>query len=225
MTSRERVLASLDHQQTTRAPLDFGGHRSSGIMAIAYAKLKDLLGIHTGNIYVYDMLQQLAIVEPGVLDAFGIDVVEMGRGFCTDDVDWSDWVLPDGTPCKIPAYINIGTEGPDWYLYAPDGTPLAVQKEGSLYFEQVHFPLLDRPIQEDDFSDLPRQCALTMWAGIASPGAHFPLDEDGLTKLAAGAAELRRQSDRAIIGLFGGNFFELPHWLYRMDNYLAYLAL
>ena len=38
------------------------------IAAIAYAKLKKALGITTGDIYVYDMLQQLAIVEPEILD-------------------------------------------------------------------------------------------------------------------------------------------------------------
>jgi uroporphyrinogen-III decarboxylase len=40
MTSRERVRAALAHQQPDRVPVDFGAHRSSGIMAIAYRKLR-----------------------------------------------------------------------------------------------------------------------------------------------------------------------------------------
>jgi len=225
MTSRERVLDALNHVQTDRAPIDFSGHRSSGIMAIAYARLKQALGIRSGGIYVYDMLQQLAIVEPEVLDALGIDVVEMGRGFMPDDNEWRDWVLPDGTPCMIPGYLNLGCEGSDWYLYAPDGTPMAVQKQGTLYFEQVHFPLMDRPIEDDDFSDLPEMCAKTMWAGVPHPGAHFLLDGPGLARLEVGARRLRESTDRAVVGLFGANMFELPQWLYRMDNYLMYTAL
>ena len=69
MTSRERVLTALRHEEPDRVPIDFGGHRSSGISAIAYARLKQALGIDSGDIYVYDMIQQLAIVEPEVLDA------------------------------------------------------------------------------------------------------------------------------------------------------------
>lgn len=111
MTSRERLLAALHHEEPDRAPIDFGGHRSSGISAIGYAKLKKAMGIDSGDIYVYDMVQQLAIVEPEVLDAVGADVVELGRAFMTSDADWRDWVLPDGTPCKIPAYINVEKRG------------------------------------------------------------------------------------------------------------------
>jgi uroporphyrinogen decarboxylase len=45
MTSREKVLAAIQHQQSDLVPVDFGGHRSSGISAIAYARLKKYLGI------------------------------------------------------------------------------------------------------------------------------------------------------------------------------------
>lgn len=226
MTSRERVLAALNFRQPDRVPVDFSGHRSSGIAAIAYARLKRELGIATGDIYVYDMLQQLAIVEPPVLERFSVDVVEMGRGFCRNAADWRDWVLPDGTPCKVPAYLNLERHGDDWMLHAADGTPMAVMKKGMLYFEQIHFPLMERGIEDDDFHDLPQRCAKTMWAGVPHPGAHFPLDAAGLATLAAGARWTREESGgRAVVGLFGANMFELPHWLYRMDNYLLYMAL
>jgi len=39
MTPRERILTALEHRQPDRVPIDFGGHHSSGISAIAYAKL------------------------------------------------------------------------------------------------------------------------------------------------------------------------------------------
>ncbi len=109
MNSRERVLTSLAHQEPDRPAIDFGAHRSSGISAIAYARLKKAMGIESGEVYVYDMVQQLAIVEEPVLDALGVDVIELGRGFMREDKDWKDWMLPDGTPCKIPCYINIAS--------------------------------------------------------------------------------------------------------------------
>ena len=45
MNSRERIQSTLNHHQPDRVPIDFGSHRSSGIAAIAYAKLKNTLGI------------------------------------------------------------------------------------------------------------------------------------------------------------------------------------
>lgn len=225
MNSRERVLAAINHQEPDRVPIDFGGHRSSGIAAIAYAKLKKALGITSGDIYVYDMIQQLAIVEPPVLDAIGGDVVELGRGFMLDDKEWKPWVLPDGTSCKIPGYINIEKRGEDSYLISGDGLDLAIQKKGCLYFEQIHWPLADRPIEDDDFSDLQEVFKHSVWTDVTSPGSHIPLTKVGLESLTAGAKALRESTERAIVGLFGGSMFEIPQFLYRMDNYLTYMAL
>ena len=72
MTPRQRVLDALNHVEPDRVPIDLSGHRSSGISAIAYPKLKKALGIDSGDTYVYDMVQQLAIVEPPVLDALEV---------------------------------------------------------------------------------------------------------------------------------------------------------
>ena len=225
MTSRERVRCALNHEEPDRVPIDFGGHRSSGIAAIAYAKLKEALRIASGNIYIYDMVQQLAIVEPEVLDAVGADAVELGRGFLLDDADWKDWTLPDGTPCKIPGFIHVEKRGADSYLLADDGVDLAIQKDGCLYFEQIHWPWLERNPAEQDFTDLEDAFAHTMWTGIPTAGTHIPLTDDGCRQLADGARKLRESSDRAIIGLFGGNLFEVPQFLYRIDTYLTHMGL
>jgi uroporphyrinogen decarboxylase len=225
MTSRERVLASLDHREPDRVPIDLGGHRSSGVAAMAYARLKRALGIRDGDVYVYDVVQQLAVVEPPVLDALGVDVIELGRGFLTDADDWKDWTLPDGTPCKVPAYVRLERRGEDWLLCAPDGRALGVQKKGCLYFEQTYFPCYERSFEDDDFSDLVDVLGRTMWTAVPHPGAHLPLDDAVLAELTRRARSLRASTDRAIVGLFGGNLFEIPQWLFGMENYLAAVAL
>jgi uroporphyrinogen decarboxylase len=63
MTSRERVLAALNHTEPDRIPIDFGGHRSSGISAIAYHHLRKHLGLSDKPVRVYDMVQQLAMMD------------------------------------------------------------------------------------------------------------------------------------------------------------------
>ena len=224
MNSRDRILAAFNHTEPDRVPIDFGGHRSSGIMAIAYNKLKKALNIESGDIYVYDIVQQLAIVEPEVLDILHIDVIEMGRGFLFNESDWKEWTLPDGTPCKIPYYINLEKHGEDWYLLNDQGMRIGVQKKGCLYFEQTYFPLAERGIQGDDFADLEEVLGSHLWA-IPHPGAHLSLNSTNLTQMKNTVRAFRNSTDRAIIGLFGGNLFELPQCLYSMEKYLEYLIL
>jgi uroporphyrinogen decarboxylase len=224
MKPRERVLAAVEHRPVDRVPIDFGGHRSSGIMAIAYARLKRHLGIASGDVYVYDVIQQLAIVEPPVLDELGVDTVEMGRGFLLDPREWKDWTLPDGTPCKVPGYVHLERRGDDWYLLSDRGTPVGVQKAGCLYFDQIHFPLAPRAIEDDDFADIEQALDEVMWS-VPHPGAHVLLDEAGLAEMARRAKALRASTDRAIVALFGGNLFEMGQMLYGMERYLMELAL
>ena len=222
MNSRQRVLTAVAHKEPDRVPIDLGGHRSSGIMAIAYKKLKDYLGISTGDVYVYDVIQQLAIIEPEVLDRFGVDTIELGRGFALRPEDWRPWVLPDGTPCKIPAQINPVRVGNDWHIYHADGTLIAIQRAGCLYFEQTCFPLMES--DDQTFADLATALDKVMWSAIGTPPAPLGYDKEGLASLAAGAKALRQSSDRAIIGLFGGNLLEIGQFLFRNDNFFTILA-
>jgi len=225
MTSRERVLSALNHVEPDRIPVDLGAHRSSGIAAIAYHRLRKHLGLPEKPVRVYDMVQQLAIVDDDVLDLFGVDCIEMGRGFLLEDSDWKPWVLPDGTPCEIPGYIQLELKDEHWLLLDAEGSDVGILKKGSLYFEQTRFPLMERGIENDHFEDLEEMLGRQMWSAIAHPGGHLSLDESGLKELAAGAKALRESTDRAIVGLFGGNMFEIPQMLYRMDNYLLATGL
>ena len=218
MTSRERVLASLNHQQPDRVVVDLSGYRSSGISAIAYPKLRAALGLEPRSVDVYDPVQQLAIVHDDVLDRFGADTIEMGRGFCHEDKWWADWTLPDGTPCRMPVWAQPEQAGPEWILRAPSGRVMARMPEGSLHFDQVYWPFLDG---EEDLSRIEALYAEHMWTGVASPPGP---SVSGPAELAAGARALRAKTDRAIIGLFGGNLLEMGQFYYRMDNFLMMLA-
>jgi uroporphyrinogen decarboxylase len=164
-------------------------------------------------------------VDDDILDRFGVDTIEMGRGFLKEDKDWKEWVLPDGIPCLIPSYMKMEQRDDDWAVLTEQGIELGLQKKGWLYFEQTYFPLMERGIRDDDFSDLEDILNKTIWTGAVSPGAHLPLEGQGSEELSRGARALRESTDRAIIGLFGGNMFEVPQMLFRMDNYLMALSL
>ena len=52
--------------------------------------------MHDGHTRIYDVVQQLAQPEDGMLDHFGIDVVDIGRAFNDRDDDWYDMPMADG---------------------------------------------------------------------------------------------------------------------------------
>ena len=135
MTSRDCVKAALEHRECGRVPVDFGGHRSSGIMVQAYKELREYLGLPESPLYVYDFIQQLALIEDDVLDALGADVVEVGNRAQHDPAQWKESRLPDGTPCLIPAHIPVtALPGGGSAVYTEDGAMLCVQKPGCLFY-------------------------------------------------------------------------------------------
>jgi len=221
-TPRQRVLAAVNHQEPDRVPIDLAGHRASGMAAIAYNRLKKHLGIKNGAIYVYDMVQQLAIIEPEMMDYLGVDTIELGRAFAQEPEYWHDWELPDGTPCKIPSFIQPVKVGRDWHIYHADGTQIAIQREGCYYFEQTCNPLADRI--HENFNNLRADMDKVMWAAMGAPPAPIGYDQAGLKALEAGAKHLRATSDRAIVGLFGANVLEWGQFLFGMQNFLTLLA-
>lgn len=221
MTSRERVLAALNHHQPDRVPVDFSGHRSSGIHAIAYARLRAHLGLPKRHIRVYDIVQQMAVVDEDVLDLFGVDTIELGRAFAKEDRWWHDWVLPDETPCQVPSWITPERDGARWVLRSKSGRIIAQMPDGALYFEQTYFPFLDGA---EDFTALSDPFAESMWTGLASPPGPITDGPDGSRVFVEGATALRASTDRAILGLFGGNLLEIGQFMYRNDNFFMLLA-
>ena len=220
MTSRERVLAALNHQEPDLVPVDLSGHRSSGIAAIAYAQLRDHLGLPKETIRVYDPVQQLAIVHEDVRERFGVDTIELGRAFALDDQDWADWTLPDGTPCQMPAWALPERQDGRWVIRSKSGRVIAHMPDGALYFEQTYYPFVDR----EDLDAIPWALEENMWCAVASPPGPLVAGTDGDRVLAEGARRLRAVSDKAIIGLFGGNLLETGQFLWRNDNFLMMLA-
>ena len=221
MTSRDRVLTSLNHRDPDRVPVDLSGHRSSGIAAMAYARLRDFLGLPKKPIRVYDPVQQLAIVDEDVLQRFKVDTIELGRAFALEDKYWAEWTLPDGTACLMPVWALPVRDHGDWVLRSQvTGTVIARMPEGVWYFEQSNFPFLEK----DDLDNIEAANPESMWTAIASPPGPIAAGPEGAKILQEGARRLRRQTDRAIIGLFGGNLLEYGQFLYRNDNFFMLLA-
>ena len=98
MTSRERVLAALNHEEPDRVPLDLGATRNTGILGEPYEALATALGLgdESASAPEHGASKLLGLATPGeaVLQKLGIDV----RGIYLGKADQSgEALLPDGT--------------------------------------------------------------------------------------------------------------------------------
>jgi uroporphyrinogen decarboxylase len=220
MNSRERVLTTLKHRQPDRVPVDLASHGSSGISAIAYARLRKFLGLKEKPIRVFDPVQQLALVGEDVLNRFGVDAIDLGRGFALDDAAWADWALPDGTPCQMPRWALPERGKDQWVIRSKNDTVIARMPDGVLYFEQCYFPFSEEGGPKT-IAEAMDNCS---WTAITSPPGPLIEGPDGLRLLAEGAQTLRENTERAIVWSFGGNLFEIGQFFYGMENFFALLA-
>jgi uroporphyrinogen decarboxylase len=224
MNSRDRILSAIRHKEPDRVPIDMGATPSSGISAIAYGRLKQHLGIHTGKNRVYDVVQQLAQPEDAILDRFQIDVVDLGRTFDVHDADWYDVKLFDGCDAQYPAWFQpMASADGGWRAHAPDGTEIATQLKNMNFFDQTCFPWLE-DYPANLAAHLPDAMSKVHWAALA----HSPWDHAGdhgfWDTLRANTLVLRETTDRAIMVVVGCNLFEWGTFLRRMDNFLMDLV-
>jgi len=223
MTSRERILAAIEHRQPDKVPTDLGATPSSGISAIAYGNLKKHLGLTQGGTRVYDVVQQLAEPEDFLLDRFRIDAVDIGRAFNTEASAWQPTILCDGQPALYPAWFHPERQADgSWIARMKDGLDIAHMPARGTFYDQTYFPYLDD--YPADFRDLSTEMGRVLWAALV----HSPWDHAGdpgfWDTLRAKALELRRTTDRALMLVIGCNLFEWGTFLRRMDNFLMDLV-
>ncbi len=221
MTGQERIRRAFAFEESDRVAIDLAGHLSSGIAAIAYVKLRKELGLCERVVRVHDVLHQLAVVDEDVLDLLGVDTIELGRGFAVDDESWVDWELPDGTACQIPSWAMpervSNEEGEGWVYRSKGGRVMGWMPDGALYFNRGYGRVLEEGGRGiDNIAGGMEGC---MWTAVrAAPG------DISYEELGAGAKRLRVRTERAIVGVFGGNLMEMGQKLYRNDEFLMLLA-
>ncbi len=76
LTSRERLLRALNHQEADRVPIDMGTPVTS-IHREAYVRLKERLGLPDRGYELIDNMQQVVKIEDNVLERFGIDTRQL----------------------------------------------------------------------------------------------------------------------------------------------------
>lgn len=145
ITSRERVLMALNHEETDRVPIDLGSSRSTGINANAYNRLKEYMGI-TSDTILFDVKQLLALPDHDLLRRLGSDVVILPRlvpsiGIRIDE--YKPGKLPlDGGDCMVAKDFNpVELQDGSLAVLNKEGVVLAKRPAKGLYFDDVYHPL------------------------------------------------------------------------------------
>ena len=220
ITSCERILAAINHQQPDRVPVDLGATPSSGISAIAYSNLIKYIGRDDLPVQIYDVVQQLALPDMSILDLFGADVLDIGRTFNAHAIDWSPVTMANGAAAFYPKWFRP-SRMPDgsYQTYDDDGKRMLSRMPiGATFFDQTYFPYVDG--YPDSYKDLDAEMSRIMWAR----DAHSPWDHAGESdfwqKLRENTLKLRQNTDKALLVVCGCNLFEWGTFLRRMDNFL-----
>lgn len=201
MNSRERIQCTLNHQEPDRVPLDLGASPVTGMHVSSVYKLRQALALDPPGtpVKVVEPYQMLGEIQPDLMDALGVDVIGLCSrstmfGFPLDN--WKPWTFFDGTPVLVPGDFNTLPEPNGDILMYPEGDrtaqPSGRMPAGGFYFDAIvrqrHFDenQLDPADNLEEFQ---------------------PISTGELAYYDAEANRLFTQTDKAILGNFGGTGF------------------
>jgi hypothetical protein len=152
MTSRERVLTSLNHRPPDAVPVDFGATAVTGIHVMAVAALRDHFGLERRPVKLYEPYQMLGLIDEDLKRAMGIDVEgvpapETLFGFRNEN--WKPWRLDNGLEVLVSEHFRT-TKAPngDTLIYPKGDT--SVPPSGRLPKDGFYFDTIIRqdPLDE-----------------------------------------------------------------------------
>lgn len=197
MTSRQRILETINHRQPDRVPVDLGATGQTGMNASTLYRLRKALGLEEHPIEISEIFQLLGKVDPDMMQYAGADVIGLNNPsnmFGVPDGPLKPFRMPDGTPTLIAQgnEYDVAEDG-SVYMY-PQGNrsvgPSGHMPTGGSFFDNINrAPEFD----EDDLT----------------PAEDFKDDFDILDDATARYLEdkskaLYEGTDYAIIGNLGG---------------------
>ncbi|MFN7932118.1 MAG: uroporphyrinogen decarboxylase family protein [Bryobacteraceae bacterium] len=200
MTSRERVLASLNHQCPDFVPIDFGSSSVTGMHVSCVAALRDFHGLERRLVKVWEPTQMLGWIDEDLKQVLGIDteaVFPRKANFGTILGDWKPWRMPDGLEVLVPGNFQVTVDANGDTLIHPHGDPAAPPSgkmpAGGYFFDAI---IRQPPIEED---------ALNPEDNVEEFTRLSDSDLDFLEQSAASA----RSTGRAVVGKFGSGFGDI----------------
>lgn len=216
MTSRERVISAINHRQPDKIPVDLGSSTVTGISGIAYNNLKKHLDIESRT-RIYDVIQQLAMVDMSIVDLFGVDALDINR-VSIDNTEWYDVSLSDGSNAEFPSWFHpVKAEDGSWHTSDNEGNIISKMSAGATFFDQMYFPYENG--YPRNFNGLKDAMKKISWV------AHSHASNLDATELRTRLLDLRESTNKALLMSGGVKLLELGFFIRRMDNFLMDLIV
>jgi len=220
MTSRQRVIAALNHQEPDRVPIDFGSNYNTSVNVIAYNRLKKHLGVGSPTYMRYTIPMLAAVdLDEGleVMKLMGGDVLPLPRYF-VDGVltkDWKEWRLKDGSTAMVPGRFNpVATESGNLELVFRGVAQFRMPKNG-YYFDRVYNPLAAVESSQQ----------LEAFAAAFTAGGGTSLRDDEAEVLRGWAKKAYEETDYALLGdTYGLSLFHVGLEAFGYHKYFTMMA-
>jgi hypothetical protein len=154
MTSRDRVLTSLNHQDGP-VPIDFGSTFITGIHCSVVEGLRRHYGLENRPVKVCEPYQMLGLVEDDLRKAMGIDTTSIFPhktifGFVNED--WKPWRTPWGQEVLVSRHFKTTVrENGSTYIYPQgdtDAPPSGELPRTGYFFDSIE--RIDPDFDEDN---------------------------------------------------------------------------
>jgi uroporphyrinogen decarboxylase len=197
ITSRQRILTALAHQEPDRIPLDLGSTQITGIHVIAYQRLRQALGLPPADAQLVDVIQGLALPDDDVVARLGVDV----RGlFPLNSHNWQ----------VVEEEFDDGTQDGQYWVYHDEwGITHRKPRPDGLYYSVWQPPLEKPELTAQDIAEHP-------WPRLDDPQRIAGLRQQAELYRAAGYAVMLKDP-------FAG-LFEFAQRIVGMQNLLVMMA-
>lgn len=200
MTSRERLMKTLNHQTPDRLPLDLGATSQTGINASSLYQLRRALGLEEHRIKIIEPGQLLGEVDQDLLDLLGVDVVGLFNttnyfGYKNDN--WKKWEMDDGTPVWMGGGFTYDRDDTGKLFVYPQGDRSAeysaILPKGGTFFDCVPREKFDWDLDEEDLT--PLEDFKDDFSVVTDEEARYWEEK---------SIELYENTDYGIVGMIGG---------------------
>jgi hypothetical protein len=190
-TSRKRILATINHKEPDRVPIDLGGTVASGINVASLHLLHQRLGLKEKIVKVCDVFQMLGEVEMDMIEKLHIDVLPVETPalfFGIKREKYKPWKLFDGTPVLVPGDLNVKADE-EGNLLLPDQGDIrkpivAKMPKDGYYFDDLRVLKSNGELKHPSLDKLREE---------------FSLTDEELEFMSNRATFYRKETDKALI--------------------------
>ena len=157
MNSRERVIASINHQTPDKIPIDVGSTGVTGIHALAVEKLREYYGLEKRPVRIIEPYQMLGEVEKDLSEILGLDVIGLSPKKnmfgIPNNGNLKEFKTFWGQVVLVPSGFNTSTDDQGNLLIHPEGDinapPSGKMPKASYFFDAL---IRQKPVIEENLN-------------------------------------------------------------------------